>query len=141
MDSNDSFRAGRRAPIGSARREKDALRPPPGRGRRRVGARDFVLLILRGDQRHRQVHPRRWTRHNTSTTHIIRRMCIRSSLDFIRVISIRRGMSITRGMMLSFTRGISLSSLLNPSMSMLLSSIMLSLLSSSILSSSMQRLL
>jgi len=37
------------------------------------GARDFILLILRGDRRHRQVHPRRWTRHSTSTTRIIRR--------------------------------------------------------------------
>ena len=37
QERNDSFRAGRCAPTGSARREKDALRPPPGRGRRRVG--------------------------------------------------------------------------------------------------------
>jgi len=34
---NDSFRAGRCAPTDSARREKDVLRPPPGRGQRRVG--------------------------------------------------------------------------------------------------------
>jgi len=100
------------------------------------GARDFVMLILRGDRRHRQVHPRRWTRHSTSTTRIIRRRYIRSCLYFIRVISIMRDRSITRGMALSFTRGISLSSLLNLSMSMLLSNIMLSLLSSN-----MQRLL
>ena len=35
----DRFRAGRPAPTGSLRREKDALRPPHGRGRgrRRVG--------------------------------------------------------------------------------------------------------
>jgi len=32
QERNDSFRAGRRAPTGSARREKDALRPSPGRG-------------------------------------------------------------------------------------------------------------
>ena len=37
QQENDSFRAGRRAPTGSARREKDVLRPPPGRGQRRVG--------------------------------------------------------------------------------------------------------
>lgn len=35
---SDSFRAGRRAPTGSARREKEALHPAPGRGRRRLGA-------------------------------------------------------------------------------------------------------
>jgi len=77
QERNDSFRAGRHAPTCSARREKDALRPPPGRSRRRVRARDFVLLIMRGDRRHRQVHPRWWTRHNTSMTRIIKRRCIR----------------------------------------------------------------
>jgi len=69
------------------------------------GARDFVLLILWGDRHHKQVHPRRWTRHSTSTTRIIRCRCIRSSLDFIRVMNIRRGMSITRGYDAQFHEG------------------------------------
>ena len=110
------------------------------------GARDLVLLMLRGDRRHRWVHPRRWTRHSTSMSSIIRskrirRRCIRSILNFSPVISNRRGMSITRGIMLSFTRGISLSSLLSRSMSRLLNSIMSNLLRSSVLSSCMQSLL
>ena len=31
-----------------------------------VGERDLVALMLLGDQRHRRVHPRRWTRHSIS---------------------------------------------------------------------------
>jgi len=97
------------------------------------GPRDLLLLMLRGDRRHKRVHPRLWTRHSTSMSSIIR-----SSLNFSQVISIRRGMSITRGIRLSFTRSISLSSLLSSSsMSNILSSSSLS----SILSSSMQSLL
>ena len=86
------------------------------------GARDLLLLMLRRDRRHRRVHPRLWTRHNTSMSNIIRRRRIRSSLDFSRVISIWRGMSITRGIRLSLMRDISMSSLLSSSMSSLLSS-------------------
>jgi len=84
------------------------------------GARDLLLLMLRGDRRHKRVHPILWTRHST-ISNIIRSSIIRSSLNFNRVINIRRGMSITRGVRLSFTRGTSLSSLLNISMSSLLS--------------------
>jgi len=96
------------------------------------GARDLLLLMLRGDRPHRRVHPILWTRHSTMSS------IIRSSLNFSRVISIRRVMSITRGIRLSFTRGTSLSSLLSSSsMSSLLSNNSMS----SILSSSMQSLL
>jgi len=49
----------------------------------------------------------------------IRSSIIRSNLDFSRVISIRRGMSIIRGIRLSFTRGTSLSSLLSSMQSLL----------------------
>ena len=38
QERNDSFRAERRAPTGSAQREKQALHPPAGRGLERVGA-------------------------------------------------------------------------------------------------------
>jgi len=126
----DRLRLGRPVPTSSARREKQALQPPDGRGRGRVGARDLLGLMLQGDRRHRRVHPRRWTRHRTNMSNIIKSRRIRSSiikrsLDFSRVISIRRGMSITRGIMLSFTRGVSLSSLLSSSsMSSILSSIL-----------------
>jgi len=37
QERTDRFKAGRPSPAGSLRREKDALRPPPGRGRGRVG--------------------------------------------------------------------------------------------------------
>jgi len=109
------------------------------------GARDLLLLMLRGDQRHRRVHPRLWTRHSTSMSSIIRSRRIRSSLNFSRVINIRRGMSITRDIRLRLTRDISLSSLLSSiNMSSPLSSrSMSSILSCSSLSSilsSMQRL-
>jgi len=97
------------------------------------GPRDLLLLMLRGDRRHRRVLTRLWTRHSTSMSNIIR-----SSLNFSQVISIKRGMSITRGIRLSFTRGISLSSLLSSSMSSLLSN---SIMSSILSSSSMQSLL
>jgi len=91
------------------------------------GARDLLLLMLRGDRRHRRVHPRLWTHHSTSMSIIIRSRRMRSrrtrsSLNFSWVISIRRGMSSTMGIRLSFTRDISLSSLLSNSMSSLLSS-------------------
>jgi len=139
----DRFRAGRPAPTGSLRREKGALHPPPGRGR--VGARNLLLLMLRGDRRHKRVHLRLWTCHSTSMSSIIRSRRIRSkrirsSLNFSRVISIRRGMSIIRGIMLSLMRDISLSSLLSSSMSSLLSRSILSSSSLSNILSSMQRL-
>ena len=103
-----------------------------GRGRARVGSSRPADVDTVGGSTS-QTGPSQTIRHSISTTRIINHMCIRSSLDFIRVMSIRRDMSITRGMMLSFSRGISLSSLLSPSMLMLLSSIMSCLLSSSLL--------
>jgi len=36
------------------------------------GTRDLLLLMLQGDRRHRRVHPRLRTRHNTSMSNIIR---------------------------------------------------------------------
>jgi len=137
QERNDRFRVGRRAPTGSARREKQALHPPASRGRGRVGATRLATVDAARDRRHRRVHPRLWTRHSTSMSSIIRSRRIRSSLNFSQVISIGRGMSITRSIRLSFTRGISLSSLVSSSMSSLLSSSSLS----SILSNSMQSLL
>jgi len=44
----NSFRAGRRAPTGSARREKQALHPPAGRGRGRVGATRLATVDVAG---------------------------------------------------------------------------------------------
>jgi len=118
----------------SARREKEAQNDMEGRGRgrARVGSSRPADVDTVGGSTS-QTGPSQTIRHSISTTRIINHMCIRSSLDFIRVMSIRRDMSITRGMMLSFSRGISLSSLLSPSMLMLLSSIMSCLLSSSLL--------
>ena len=108
--------------VSCTRREKKALQPPEGRGRGRgrVGGTTLARVDSVGDRRHRWAHPRRWTRHSTSMSSIIksRRIksrIIRSILNFSRVISIRRGISITRCIMLSFTRGISLSSLLSSS--------------------------
>jgi len=102
------------------------------------GAQDLLLLMLRGDRRHRRVHPKLWTCHSTSMSSNIRsrrmrRRRIRNNLNFSRVISIRRGMSITRGIRLSLTRDIDLSSLLSSSMSSLLSSNSLSSILSSML--------
>jgi len=70
-----------------------------------VGERDLVELMLLGDQRHRRVHPRRWTRHIISriircmSRHRIRRIILRSlsltsiSLMCISSISMRIIMS------------------------------------------------
>jgi len=96
-DRSDRFRARKPSPIGSLRREKQALHPPmAGRGRgggRRLGRVDAV-----GDQRHRRVHPRRWTRHSTSkiircmSRCMIRRIILRSlsliSISLMRISSI-----------------------------------------------------
>ena len=65
QDRSDRFRAGKPAPTGRFQRKKKALRPPMA-GRGKVGERDLVAVILLGDQRHRRVHPRRWTRHSIS---------------------------------------------------------------------------
>ena len=54
----NSFRAGRRAPTGSARREKQALQPLAGRGRGRLGATSLATVDAAGGRRHRRVHPR-----------------------------------------------------------------------------------
>jgi len=137
QERTDRLRLGRLAPTSSACREKQALHPPVGRGRGRVGATRLATVDAAGDRRHIRVHPRLCTRHSTSMSNIIRSRHIRSSLNFRQVISIRRGMSITRGIRLNFTRGIKLSSLLSSSMSSLLSSSILN----SILSSIMQSLL
>ena len=63
-----------------------------------VGERDLVELMLLGDQRHRWVHPRRWTRHNISrimrcmSRRRIRRIILRSlsltSISLMRISSI-----------------------------------------------------
>jgi len=70
-----------------------------------VGERDLVELMLLGDQRHKRVHPRRWTRHSISrimrcmSRHRIRRIILRSlsltciSLMRISIISMRIIMS------------------------------------------------
>ena len=48
QERNDSFRAERRAPTGSAWREKQALHPPIGRGRGRVGATRLATVDAAG---------------------------------------------------------------------------------------------
>ena len=52
-----------------------------------VGERDLVELMLLGDQRHRRIHPRRWTRHSINrimrcmSRRRIRRIILRSLLQ------------------------------------------------------------
>jgi len=46
QERTDRFRAGRLAPTGSMQREKDALRPPPGRGRGRGRVRGTRLATV-----------------------------------------------------------------------------------------------
>jgi len=48
QERNDSFRAGRRAPTSSARKEKQALHPPADRGRGRVGATRLATVDATG---------------------------------------------------------------------------------------------
>jgi len=94
QDRSDRFRAGKPAPTGRFQRKKKALRPPMA-GRGKVGERDLVAVILLGDQRHRRVHPRRWTRHSISmiircmSRRTIRRIILRSfSLTSINLMCI-----------------------------------------------------
>ena len=63
-----------------------------------VGERDLVALMLLGDQRHRRVHPKRWTRHSISRfircmskrriRHIILRSLGLTSISLKRISSI-----------------------------------------------------
>ena len=55
QERTDRLRSGRHAPTSSARREKQALHPPAGRGR--VVATRLATVDAAGDQRHIRVHP------------------------------------------------------------------------------------
>jgi len=151
-------RAGRPAPTGSLQREKDTLRLPPGRGRGRAGATRLATVDVAGGSTSQTgpsqiMDPPQYQHEQHYQEQAYEVQAYQEGLNFSRIISIRRGMSITRGIRLSLTRDISMSSLLSNSISSLLcsssmstllsSSCMSSILSSSILSSilnTMQRL-
>ena len=100
--TNDRLRCGRvQNSTSSARREKQAVLPPlAGRGRR--GARDLVELMLRGDQRHRWVYPRRWTRRSISNImRCISRHKIRLIMRSLNSIILMRINSISISLILS----------------------------------------
>jgi len=96
QDRTDNLRAGRCAPTSSVRREKKHYTLVEGE----VGERDLLELMLLGDQRHRRVHPRQWTRQSLRSMrrircmsrHRIRRIIFRSlsltSISLMRISNI-----------------------------------------------------
>jgi hypothetical protein len=82
----DRVRLGRQqSSTSSAWREKQAVHSPLA-GWRRGGARELVGLMMRGDHRHRRVHPRRWTRHSISMSSIIIINIIRRRRITVRIL-------------------------------------------------------
>jgi len=83
QDRTDRLRLGRPAPTSSARRKKQALQPPMV-GRGRGGGTRLAIVDAAGDQRHKRVYPRRWTRRSISkiimcmSRRKIKRMILRS---------------------------------------------------------------
>jgi len=93
QDRSDRIRAGRIAPTGSARREKEASRPPMA-GRGRGGGTRLARVDAAGGQRRRRVHPRRWTRRSIRCMssrrimHIIFRSLSLTSISLMLISSI-----------------------------------------------------
>ena len=97
QDRSDRLRAGRPAPTGSLRREKQALRPPMT-GRGRGGGTRLARVDAAGGPRHIRIHPRWWIRHSISriircmSRRVIRRIILRrfslTNISLMRISSI-----------------------------------------------------